>query len=236
MILESFAFTSIGGRDENQDSVGKIEKNGFGIYVVADGLGGHSMGEAASELAVSAVLDGEAAADEEFLKEKIASANEAILAFQSKENCDAKSTVAALAVNAGKACWANTGDSRVYHFHDDEISFVTSDHSVAYKKYKAGEITRAQIASDEDQSSLLRALGDQRRWEPNVGTIEGIAEGDAFILCSDGFWEYVLDEEMEADYLKASSAREWAKLMLLRAIDRVKPGHDNLSVITVMVK
>lgn len=139
-------------------------------------------------------------------------------------------------MSGDKAYWANTGDSRVYYFHDDTLSFVTNDHSVAFKKYKAGEITRAQIATDEDQSSLLRALGDKKRWEPNVGTIEGICSGDAFVLCSDGFWEYVFDEEILIDCLKSSSARGWGKLMLLRAIDRVKPGHDNLSVITVKVQ
>lgn len=55
------------------------------------------------------------------------------------------------------------------------------------------------------------------------------------MLCSDGFWEYVSDEEILVDYLKAASAKEWAGLMLLRAIDRVEPGNDNLSLITVML-
>ena len=60
-------------------------------------------------------------------------------------------------------------------------------------------------------------------------------EGDAFFLCSDGMWEYILDEEILVDYLKADSARTWAELLLLRVMERIPPKNDNLSLIAIVV-
>lgn len=238
MIYDSFEFTYIGGRDENQDSLGKKESKTGGIYVVADGLGGHEKGGIASRCAVEVLTNSwneNEAPDKERLKQQIGLVNEEILRIQKEENCVTKTTVAVLSVVGDRAVWANTGDSRVYYIHDGGLAGFTADHSVAYMKYKTGEITRAEIAKDEDQSCLLRALGNASRWEPNTYGADSLCAGDAFLLCSDGFWEYVSDEEILVDYLKAASAKEWARLMLLRAIDRVEPGNDNLSLITVML-
>lgn len=239
MILDSFEFTYIGGREENQDFLGKKETAEAGIYVVADGLGGHEKGGLASKCAVKLLTeqwDASAEPEESLLKEQIARANEGILQLQQQENCVTKSTVALLCIAANKAAWANTGDSRVYYIHDGELAEITADHSVAYKKYKTGEITRAGIAMDEDQSRLFRSLGNSSRWEPNTYSCDELTSGDAFLLCSDGLWEYVLDEEVLVDYLKSETAQEWGRRLLLRAIDRINSGNDNLSLITLMLK
>lgn len=63
-----------------------------------------------------------------------------------------------------------------------------------------------------------------------------VKAGDAFLLCSDGFWEYIYDQEMLADRLKAETPEQWAQLMLLRHIRRTPPGNDNFSLITVFVE
>ena len=81
------------------------------------------------------------------------------------------------------------------------------------------------------RSSLLRAMGNP------VCTPEGGEDparpGDAFLLCSDGFWEFVYNEEMLVDCLKSRTPEEWARRMLLRHIRRTPPGNDNFSVIAV---
>ena len=148
-----------------------------------------------------------------------------------------KTTVAALAVNGENAVWANVGDSRVYFIHGNSIHAYTNDHSVAYKKYKAGEITREQIGSDEDQSRLLRSLGSEERSEPDVYTADvPVESGDAFFLCSDGAWEYLMDEEILIDFLKSETAQHWAELMMLRIMERINGGNDNLSLLTVILE
>ena len=240
MTIDSHKFSDIGGREENQDALGMKIDGENGIFVVADGLGGHRNGRLASDCAVSTLLTNWDPASEEppedMLRDGISKANQAILTIQQKESCNARSTVVALMIRGETAVWAHSGDSRLYWLHDGGIAAVTEDHSVAYKKYQAGEITKEEIAADEDQSSLLRTLGGVTRWEPEVSRTETLSPEDAFLLCSDGVWEYVRDDEILVDYLKAGSAREWAVLLLLRLSARIPKDNDNLSLITVMLK
>lgn len=240
MRLDVFEYTSKGGRSYNEDSLGSnFDENG-GIFVVADGLGGHNRGEVASSAAVETIISGwntKSENMEQQVAEKIEAANQRILAIQKETNTVMKTTVAVLALGGNKAVLANSGDSRVYFIHKNELYAVTSDHSVAFKKYKAGEITRDQIGSDEDQSCLLRCLGGVDRYQPDVCEFDVPVEtGDAFLLCSDGAWEFLRDEEILIDYLKSDNACRWTELLLLRAMERINGGNDNLSVLTVMVK
>lgn len=241
MRIDSFYFSDRGGRRENEDSAGNAVNESGGIFVVADGLGGHMFGKRASEGVVISMLDvwersgADSSAMEDWLLQSISNANSNILRMQEESHSNMKSTVVALYIRDKWACWANTGDSRLYFIRDGRLAGVTEDHSVAYKKYKSGEITRAQIATDEDQSSLLRALGNTSRWEPTLYGAE-LMPGDCFMLCSDGLWEYLSDEEVLADCLKARNAKDWAELLLVRAMGRIKPGNDNLTVQTIRIE
>ena len=102
------------------------------------------------------------------------------------------------------------------------------------KKYLGGEISYMDIYHDDDRSSLLRTLG-KATCQPEAA-VEPVQAGDAFVLCSDGFWEFVYNEEMLLDLAKARSPEHWAQLMLLRHIRRIPPGNDNFSLITVFVE
>lgn len=238
MNIDSFRFTNMGGRAYNEDAVGAQEFPSGGLYVVADGLGGHMLGEQASNFLVTFLTDAvppQGQADSgDWLTQQIEVANTGLLALQEETRSNMKTTVAALLIQEQNAQWAYVGDSRIYYFHNGALTSVTEDHSVAYKKYKAGEITRAQICFDEDQSSLLRALGNENRHQPDVGAAV-LEPGDGFLLCSDGLWEYLPDGEILIDFLKSDCAEEWAEQLLLRVISRQCPNSDNLSLITVMV-
>lgn len=238
-MFDVFEYSSQGGRSYNEDSIGSNYDNYRGIFVVADGLGGHALGEEASAIAVETIISEWNSSEENVsahLKEKIAEANQNILRLQREKNAIMKTTVAVLAVNGDQAIWANVGDSRVYFIHKNCLYAYTSDHSVAYKKYKAGEITREHIATDEDQSRLLRSLGGESRNEPDMHAADMPLEtGDAFFLCSDGAWEYLMDEEILIDFLKSETAEQWAELMMLRIMERVSGENDNLSMLTVIM-
>lgn len=240
MNFDVYEYSDKGGRNYNEDSVGSRYEDSKGIFVVADGLGGHNFGELASECAVSSILsvwDNFSDEIEKQFTDIITSANSKILDLQREKNTTIKSTVALLMTNGRKAIFANIGDSRVYYFHNNALKMFTEDHSVAYKKYKAGEITRDMIGSDEDQSRLLRTLGSQDRYQPNIYTVpEPLEKGDAFMLCSDGVWEYLYDEEILVDLLKSENAQQWAELMLVRIMDRTDGENDNLSMITVITE
>ena len=239
MTFDVFEYSNKGGRGYNEDSTGCRYGDGGGIFVVADGLGGHSLGEVASECVVNTIVGGYTALGEDpaaQIRLLIKAANDGVLALQAQRSTVTKSTAAVLAIEGDKAVIANTGDSRVYYFHEGKIAAFTDDHSVAYKKYKSGEITREMLSTDEDQSRLLRTLGSEDRFEPDTHLLpHSIASGDAFLLCSDGLWEYVTDDEMLIDMFKAADSKQWAELMLLRLMERVDGTNDNVSVLTVKI-
>ncbi len=241
MRFDSFVFTNAGGREYNEDAAAQRELSDGQLYIVADGLGGHEHGDKASAYAIDTLMKAPPPAAEEdeteWLKAQIEAANAGILECQKESRSVMKSTVVSLLIRDKKAVWANVGDSRLYYLHGGEIVAVTEDHSVAYKKYRAGEITRAQICFDEDQSALLQALGNPERHVPSCYAADApLEDGDGFLLCSDGAWEYLPDGEILVDFLKAETAKDWAEHLMLRVISRVQSGNDNLSLITVMVR
>ncbi len=239
-MIDIYSFTSPGGREYNEDSVGFAYTPYGAVLVAADGLGGHRGGDIASKTVVDTVLAEpieDTKNDKDWIKRRLEAADRAILDQQAARANKMKSTVVALKINGTKAAWAHVGDSRLYYIHNSRIEAVTEDHSVAFKKYRAGEISREEIATDEDQSSLLRSLGSQSKLKPDFGeTTEPLTAGDGFLLCSDGFWEYIQDQEILFDFLKTNNAQAWSELMMLRVIERLKDDSDNLSVITAMIR
>lgn len=236
MGIRAYAYTNRGGRDHNEDSLRASVEDG--VFVLADGLGGHRCGEVASALAVNAIFKGlaqEQAPDEDSLLALFRSANDELLRQQAQPGQEEmRTTAVALKLAGDRAVWAHIGDSRLYRFSGGELAGVTPDHSVTYRKFLGGEISYMDIYHDDDRSRLLRVLGKEPcRPEAGGGTA---APGDAFLLCSDGFWEFVYNEEIQADLCKARTPEEWAELMLLRHIRRTPPGNDNFSIITVFVE
>lgn len=238
MKFSYYAYTNKGGRPNNEDSICLDLANGRGVFVLADGLGGHSSGEVASSLAAQAICKGCLDADGldcDMMKGQLEAANRLVLEGQKTPGQeDMKTTAVALAMEKETAVWAHVGDSRLYRFSDGQLVFATRDHSVTYMKYLGGEISYMDIYHDDDRSSLLRVLG-KSSCQPEAGQVR-LQSGDAFLLCSDGFWEYVYQEEVQVDLLKAETPKQWIELMLLRHIRRTPPGNDNFSVIAVFVE
>ena len=238
MIIDKYIFSSKGGYEINEDCADCAVYENGAAFVLADGLGGHGNGDVASKFIVDyltkALNGADETIDEAVLCRKIEDANAALYELKIEKALRMKSTVAALYLNDHGAVWANVGDSRVYYIHNNHIESVTADHSVAYKKYLAGEISRAEIGSDEDQSSLLRSLGNEECSKIDSYSAAPIDDKDAFFLCSDGFWENVADEEILFDYLKADSAQTWAEQLLLKVKKRMPADNDNLSFICVI--
>lgn len=237
MKISAYCYTNQGGRDHNEDSVRWFVRNGRGVFVVADGLGGHGRGEVASALAADVLLEGclHGSPDTDGLLELFHQANEAVISEQGKPGQEEmKTTAVALSIDGDRAVWGHLGDSRLYRFSGGTLTHETRDHSVTFMKYLGGEISYMDVCHDDDRSSLLRALGKQP-CKPEAGQAH-LLPGDAFLLCSDGFWEYVYREEMLADLLKAETPEQWGQSMLLRHIRRTPEGNDNISLIAVFVE
>lgn len=238
MRLDAYLYTNQGGRDHNEDAARWEVREDSGCFLVADGLGGHRGGEIASALVADAVFqhwqeETEPPEDRTaWLEQEILAANDALLEEQEKQGAVMKSTVAVLAMDGERASWAHVGDSRIYALSGGRVHRLTRDHSVSYSKYLAGEIGRDRLNFDEDRSRLLRVVGEKSRCQPQTATAVA-GPGDGFLLCSDGFWEYIYDEELLADFLKATSPQEWVELLLVRILPRLRPQNDNLTLLAV---
>lgn len=240
MKITSCVYTNPGGRRENEDTILAAEQGAYSLYAVCDGLGGHQNGKKASQLAAKALFDRlekEGPRGQESLCEAFQEANLAVLTGQREPQCESmKSTGAALVLTQDTALWAHIGDSRLYCFREGALHLVTADHSVSYRKFRAGEITFDAMNKDEDRSSLLRVMGNPDGPGAEVCAAPmALMAGDAFLLCSDGFWEYLLCDEIGADLVKSQSPDQWLRYLLARHGERSRTDNDNFSAIAVMV-
>jgi len=233
---DAVTFTSKGGHPVNEDSVKLIQENGRIIAILADGLGSHGGGDIASAAAIEAIcgaLTDDGLTSPSVLESCLEAANTAVLVRQ-KPGLAMKSTAVTLTIKDGKAAFAHVGDSRGYFFKNGRIAHQTMDHSVSQMAVLRGDITLAQIRFHESRSKLLRALGADDKAHGEVTPLDTLSGGDAFLLCSDGFWEYVTENEMEADLAKSRKASVWLSFMLARIGARVPADHDNLSAICIV--
>ncbi len=227
VMINSAKYSCAAGHGINEDScLCSAEK---GIFIVADGLGGHSSGEIASLAAVN-YFEKNCCGDytDERLGELLEGANREV----AKKGAGGKTTVAAAFTENGNFIYANVGDSRVYYFRNGKLIAQTKDHSVCQASVDMGMMRAEEIRGSEDRSRLLKVLGSEeklkikKRYQPIR-----IQNGDAFLVCSDGFWEYVLENEMEADLQKSESPEVWLKFMLERHIPRAENKGDNYTAI-----
>ena len=225
-----------GGRDYNEDCCDHRD----GCWVLADGLGGHGGGEVASRVAVETVL-GLLAGKAPTAPVLVQAVQEANRALHLKQRGNPalermRTTLVILTTDGTAALWGHVGDSRLYHFRGGRLTAQTEDHSVPQAMVKAGEIRAADIRHHEDRNRLLRTLGNDDEPRPTVvpGPVQ-LAVGDAFLLCTDGFWEYVTETEMEITLAKATDPETWLRIMTRRLLERAEPGHDNYTAMAVMV-
>ncbi len=228
-----------GGREYNEDSVVLWDDTKRQCVLVADGLGGHGGGKTASQLAVDQMRasgENQSVWDETWIYQMYQQVNQVILDAQTA-SCKMKTTCVSLYVDKGHALWAHLGDSRLYHFVDGVLVSVTRDHSVSQMAVLSGEISQNQIRHHVDRNKVLRALGVNTEAKPDIAEA-ALNDGrfHAFLLCTDGFWEYVLEDEMEIDLAKTEEPSAWLSYMVERLRRRARKNHDNYSAAALFYK
>ena len=233
MKLQLTSYSDIGGRRQNEDSVLTEEKDGCTLLITADGLGGCAAGEVASRMAVDTVQELFLAQGAQTdLCTAIAEANKRILNEQ-KLGRRMMTTVAAVLLTPERLCAAHVGDSRIYLFRNGEIVHQSLDHSLPQEAVERGEITPEDIRSHEERNVITRALGAEPVLEIETVELEPDA-ADAMLLCTDGFWEHVLESEMTATLRESHSPEEWLGQMRQLLASRVKGRHDNNTAAVAM--
>ena len=233
------AQTHVGRRLRNEDSLYLPGGDcGDALVAVADGMGGHAAGERASRLAVeglSAALctdkEGRFVGDPmQRIQSAIRQVNREIFTHsRTEEGCRGMGTTLTLAMLfPDQYIAANIGDSRLYHFDGWSVTQVTHDHSLVAVLVANGEITPAEAHDHPQRNIITRALGTsayeeadyfQRRW----------AAGDTLLLCSDGLYGSVCDEEMEEVLRSPAPLQQQCDELVRRALSA--GATDNVTVV-----
>jgi PPM family protein phosphatase len=238
-VFQTARLCEAGGRPNNQDFCASLQVDNSTCWVIADGLGGHNGGALASKTAAEIVLesfDDNPDISAIALESHIARAQEAILELQQQDPAVAqmRTTLVALISDSRQALWAHVGDSRLYRFQSPGLVTQTEDHSVPQSLAKAAEISQDQIRGHPDRNRLLRSLGEQGPARPSVLSAPTLlCDTDAFLLCTDGFWEYVYELEMLADLVASTSPEEWLDRAASRLLTRAHGEYDNYSALAI---
>lgn len=229
-------YTDIGGRPENEDSLAAVIRDDMALFAVADGLGGHGGGGDASGIAVDTLSRGFGGDPASFkLETAVLDANARIRDAQSSLRCDMMTTIAAVVVGRGTIRMASVGDSRIYAFKNGKIVFQSRDHSVPQMLADLGSISPEDIRTHTDRNVITSCLGASDELSASV-TEFGAECADALLLCSDGFWEYVREDDMLSALESAKTPREWLDKMLVILKNTRTPDCDNSTAVCVFPK
>jgi protein phosphatase len=229
----SAAATHVGlVRRINEDSL--LDRAERGLWAVADGMGGHTMGDLASRMLVEALdalpLSGALVSCMETIDECLLNVNEALLAEAAQRHVPVIGTTAVVLTASGRQCaylWA--GDSRIYLYRDGQLRQLTRDHSQIEELLASGLISPEEAVTYPGRNFITRAVGGGETLDVDSGVVD-IADGDIYLLCSDGLSNEVDEREM-AKALALADCRHAADTLVDTALRH--GGHDNVSVIVV---
>jgi len=248
MQLDAVARTDPGPvREHNEDSfVVDLET---GLFLVADGMGGHASGEIASAIAADTVqevllgginpdetrLDRGSMDDEEELRERLRySMNQASIrirkaALANPVHAGMGTTLVVLLIEDDEAHIGHVGDSRLYLFRDDRLLRLTRDHTVVQQEIDAGRLTPELARIVPHKNILTQSVGYHGPVEPDTST-RPVEPGDVFILCSDGLTD-PLDDEQLAEICRGTAPEDLAEVLVQSALEA--GTEDNVTVVVV---
>ena len=218
-------------RKQNEDAAWMSEKRG--VYVVADGMGGHLAGEVASAMAIDAVkrmAEKHDIASISVLRETVCAAHEAISAHaRANPNCSGMGTTISAMWRGGHYMYiAHVGDSRVYRFRGGELEQITQDHSLVEELVRAKIITREEARSHPRRNIITRALGTPGENAPDLLAAD-MQPGDVWLLCTDGLTGMVSDDEITRVLSCGDSLEKAADTLIRMAL--AAGGRDNVTLI-----
>ena len=238
-------------RDHNEDSLFTFTANigvnstvmPFGIYIVADGMGGHQYGEVASELAVrmmsahlmeklyKPIFGPAGKAPEESINDILAEGVKTANAMIAESAPGGGTTLTCVVVLGNRMTIAHVGDSRAYAVYvDGRIQVLTRDHSLVKRLEEMGQITAEEAEVHPQKNVLYRALGQAEPFEPDVSSTP-IPQPGYVLICSDGLWGLVSDAAMFEIISEAPNPHRACQALVDAA--NAAGGHDNITAVLI---
>ncbi|MBN9411317.1 MAG: serine/threonine-protein phosphatase [Burkholderiales bacterium] len=237
MKFSVFQVSRRGGRAKNEDRMGYCYTRESGLFVLADGMGGHPEGEVAAQLAlqtVSALYQREARPvvrdPREFLTAALMAAHHQIMRYAGEKGMldTPRTTLVAGVLQGNAATWIHCGDSRLYVVRDGELLTRTRDHS--YMEHR--EASTVLRLTPVNRNILFTCLGSPTRPVFDVSGPVNLQQGDRIMLCSDGLWGSLSDEEIVRE-LSRQGVAEAVPEMVEQALRNGGEYSDNVTVIAV---
>jgi protein phosphatase len=240
--MRVLSFSEIGQvRKNNEDAL--LVLSDYGIFAVADGMGGHQAGEIAAGTAISELEKLVAAGLEGITNEKLQSwLNEAIIhtnntiyerSLLQPENQGMGTTLTLLVLRPTRFIIAHIGDSRAYLWRNGDLLRLTADHSLVEELVRLGQITVEEAENHPRKNILVRALGTSRKIEVDYRTCD-LQPGDVFLLCTDGFSNLLSDEELAAKFSQPVSWEE--RLEGLKGLVHKRGAPDNYTALCCILE
>jgi serine/threonine protein phosphatase PrpC len=240
-------------RNLNEDSLLTLELNRtqqsvsqpIGVFVIADGMGGHTAGEIASGTIINSIakkaikdlvncqlLEGSRSDCQKWLQDAVEAANADVFALRKTSGTDMGSTLVAAVLESNKAYITHVGDSRAYLIKTHGIQQLTLDHSLVEQLIVTNQITREEARFHPQRNVIYRTIGDTPKIEVEVAT-NLLSVGDYLLLCSDGLTGMLNDQTILKIVLEASSPQAACDALVDAA--NTAGGEDNVSVVIVQI-
>lgn len=236
-----FQSSDQGPREYNQDRIAYSYSKDAVLAVVADGMGGHRHGEVAAQLAVKILTEAFQrmalpilANPAKFLTDHILQIHDAIenhVISKALPDSPRTTLVAALVQNDELYC-AHVGDSRLYHIRDGRVIFCTQDHSKVHMLYRKGLIRKDEMLTHPERNKVYNCLGGDIPPDIEISAKRLVWEGDVLMLCTDGLWALLDDEEI-GQVLNNGAVTETIPMLTSLASSRDDEHGDNMSVIAI---
>ena len=236
MKFSVFQLSRLGGREKNEDRMGYCYTRDAALFVLADGMGGHPDGEVAAQIALqvlSARFQREARprlpAAPAFLSAGILSAHQRIIRYASERGMldTPRTTLVAGLIQGGKLHWMHCGDSRLYVVRDGQLLTRTRDHS-----YLEAQVHAGMAIEGINRNVLFTCLGSTVRSMFDLGGPVSLVEGDKVLLCSDGLWGSVGDEQIVST-LAGMAVADAVPALVEMALVAAGEYSDNVTVLAL---
>jgi len=225
-------------RDHNEDYYFCYAIDDTGLFVVADGMGGHDAGEMASKLAVETVCEEMREGAERqmdpvtLIKHSVLQANRAVIREGGSKGSNMGTTLGIAFVTGDSAYIGSVGDSRVYWIENGSIRQVTEDHSLVAKLVAVGKLTKEEARNHPKSNLLYRTIGSEEELAVDTFQVD-VKKGGCLLLCTDGLWSEVTREDIHRVCITEQNVKSICTRLIRMANEN--GGKDNITVVMVRI-